>query len=93
MTSAIKLVQHARSSCIVQYNGLSCALRHDPRLLPSTAKGVLLYPAVGETPPFEAVIQGHEIRVVTINLDQPWPNIRTNLLSLFGCPTETNTRH
>lgn len=51
----------------------------------SAAKGVLLYPAVGETPPFEAMIQGHEIRVLTINLDQPWQHIRADLLTHFGC--------
>jgi 5-methylcytosine-specific restriction enzyme subunit McrC len=51
----------------------------------ATVKGVLLYPAVGEMPPFQAMIQGHEIRVLTINLDQAWQTIRADLLTKFGC--------
>ena len=51
----------------------------------SAAKGVLLYPAIGITPAFRAMIQGHEIRVVTVNLDQPWQQVRRELLGLFGC--------
>ena len=46
----------------------------------SSAKGILLYPAVGEKVSFEAVVQGHQMLVRTINLDQPWKDIRTDLL-------------
>lgn len=59
---------------------LKNAENHGPEY--SNVKGALLYLAAGETPPFEAVIQGHEIRVVTINLNQPGPHIRANLLRL-----------
>jgi 5-methylcytosine-specific restriction enzyme subunit McrC len=50
----------------------------------SRAKGVLLYPAVGEKVSFEAVVQGHLMQVRTINLDQPWKGIRTDLLDLLN---------
>jgi 5-methylcytosine-specific restriction enzyme subunit McrC len=59
----------------------------------SDVKGVLLYPAVGETPPFEAMIQGHEVRVLTINLDQPWQQIRADLLNQFGCGNSLGAMH
>jgi 5-methylcytosine-specific restriction enzyme subunit McrC len=46
------------------------------------AEGVLLYPAVGEKLSFRAEMQGHQVRVFTINLDQPWQLIRSDFLSL-----------
>jgi 5-methylcytosine-specific restriction enzyme subunit McrC len=49
----------------------------------ANAKGILLYPAVGEKVSFEALVQGHKIQVSTINLDQPWINIRSDLLGLL----------
>ena len=48
------------------------------------AEGILLYPAVGEKIAFQAVIQGHPVRVNTINLDQPWQEIRSDLLEIVG---------
>ena len=48
------------------------------------AKGILLYPAVGEKVSFEAVVQGHQVQVRTINLDQAWAGIRADLLSLLN---------
>ncbi len=48
------------------------------------AEGILLYPAVGENLEFGANIQGHHIRVHTVNLDQPWQTIRSDLLALVG---------
>lgn len=48
------------------------------------AEGILLYPAVGEKIAFEAVIQGHPVRVNAINLDQPWQDIRGDLLGVVG---------
>ncbi len=50
----------------------------------SDAEGVLLYPAVGDKLAFDAHIQGHHIRVCTVNLDQPWQLIRSDLLSVIG---------
>ena len=49
----------------------------------ANSEGILLYPAVGEKIDFRAIFQGHSIRVVTINLDQPWHKIRTDLLSFL----------
>lgn len=48
------------------------------------AEGILLYPAVGEKIVFGAVIQGHRVRVCTVNLDQPWQKIRSELLAVIG---------
>lgn len=47
------------------------------------AEGVLLYPAVGEKLTFRASFQGHPIQVRTINLDQPWQDIRSDLLNIL----------
>ena len=48
------------------------------------AEGILLYPAVGEKLSFNAQIQGHMVRVCTVNLDQPWQQIRSDLLEVVG---------
>jgi 5-methylcytosine-specific restriction enzyme subunit McrC len=48
------------------------------------AEGILLYPAVGEKISFSAHIQGHRMRVNTLNLDQPWQKIRSDLLATIG---------
>jgi 5-methylcytosine-specific restriction enzyme subunit McrC len=48
----------------------------------SRADGVLLYPTVQDRIEFETVIQGHKIRAVTIDLNQPWEHIRDHLLSI-----------
>ena len=50
----------------------------------ANAKGILLYPAVGEKVSFEALVQGHQMQVRTINLDQPWIHIRSDLLSVLN---------
>jgi 5-methylcytosine-specific restriction enzyme subunit McrC len=44
------------------------------------AEGILLYPAVQEEINFKAIIQGHKIRAKTIDLAQPWMEIRQHLL-------------
>ncbi len=46
------------------------------------SEGILLYPAVGEKVDFRAEIQGHPVRVCTVNLDQDWRLIREDLLAL-----------
>ena len=48
------------------------------------AEGILLYPAVGEKVDFRAVIQGHPVRVSTVNLDQDWRGVRGDLLGVVG---------
>ena len=47
-------------------------------------EGILLYPAVGEKIAFEAVIQGHRVRVCTVKLDQDWRGVRGDLLGIVG---------
>jgi len=56
-------------------------------------QGLLLYPAVGDKIAFGAHIQGHYIRVRTVNLDQSWQNIRADLLDAIGvaAPTADNS--
>ena len=48
------------------------------------AEGILLYPAVGEKVDFRAVIQGHPVRVCTVNLDQDWRGVRGDLLGVVS---------
>ncbi len=48
------------------------------------SEGILLYPAVGEKVDFKAKIDGHPVRVCTVNLDQDWRLIRKDLLALVG---------
>jgi len=52
--------------------------------------GMLLYPTVSDELDLEFEVQGHPIRVCTINLDQPWQKIHSDLLSLVGCGVENN---
>ena len=53
------------------------------------AEGILLYPAVGEKIAFGTVIQGHRVRVCTVNLDRPWQKIRPELLAVIGVVEST----
>lgn len=46
-------------------------------------EGILLYPTVDQDVDFEYEIQGHRIRIVSLNLNQPWQNIKDELLSLI----------
>lgn len=46
------------------------------------AEGVLLYPAVAARPAVRCELHGHPVRVLTVNLNQPWPGIRSELLDL-----------
>src|SRR5262249_34289219 len=50
----------------------------------TNARGILLYPAVGEKVSFEAILQGHPVLVRTINLDQGWKYIQSDLLGLLN---------
>jgi 5-methylcytosine-specific restriction enzyme subunit McrC len=52
-----------------------------------SAKGILLYPAVGEKVSLDALVQGHKIVVRTINLDQEWQGIRSDLLEVLNDAT------
>lgn len=46
-------------------------------------EGVLLYPTVGQSLSLRYEIQGHLIRIITINLDTSWQEIRQQLLDLL----------
>lgn len=46
-------------------------------------RGMLLYPTVDYTIDEYITIQGHQIRVATIDLNQEWSNISKDLLNLF----------
>ena len=45
-------------------------------------EGVLLYPAAAQAIDLRYTLGGHPVRVVTLNLHQPWPGIATDLLRL-----------
>ena len=61
-------------------------LKNSERLGPEYeySEGILLYPAVGEKVDFKAKIDGHPVRVCTVNLDQDWRLLRKDLLALVG---------
>jgi 5-methylcytosine-specific restriction enzyme subunit McrC len=50
------------------------------------AEGLLLYPTASEEANLMWEIQGHKIRVYTINLAQDWTDIRSELLELLNSP-------
>jgi 5-methylcytosine-specific restriction enzyme subunit McrC len=49
----------------------------------ANAEGLLLYPTVSKPAKWQAEIQGHNIRVVTLDLSLTWREIRRNLLLLL----------
>ena len=46
-------------------------------------EGLLLYPATTQAVNLRYTLGGHPVRVVTLNLHQPWPGIAADLLSLI----------
>lgn len=48
-----------------------------------SAEGMLLYPQVNDALDSSYRIQGHRIKIATLNLAQPWPHIHARLLSLI----------
>ena len=50
------------------------------------AEGMLLYPTVAEALDLHYRIQGHSMRVCTINLAQDWHEIKSDLLGLLNIP-------
>jgi len=50
----------------------------------SFAEGLLLYPAVSKSLDFAFKVQGHSIRLATINLNQSWSLIKQDLLNLLA---------
>ncbi|MBC8083652.1 MAG: hypothetical protein H7Z21_10610 [Hymenobacter sp.] len=47
-------------------------------------EGILLYPAATHTLDVRYTLGGHPVRIVTINLAQPWPGISADLLGLIS---------
>ncbi|MBJ6107829.1 hypothetical protein JAO73_02320 [Hymenobacter sp. BT523] len=47
-----------------------------------TLEGILLYPAAAQAVDVRYTLGGHPVRVVTLNLHQPWPGIAADLLRL-----------
>jgi len=48
------------------------------------AEGMLLYPTVQQASDESFTVQGHRMRICTINLAQPWEGIHDDLLWLIG---------
>ena len=48
--------------------------------------GILLYPYVDIDLDYRVSIQGHEIIIRTLNLNQDWPKIHADLLAIIGLP-------
>ncbi|MSP48639.1 MAG: hypothetical protein EXQ95_04860 [Alphaproteobacteria bacterium] len=48
------------------------------------AEGILLYPAVANHLDDDFTLEGHSVRVATVDLDQPWAAIAGRLLSLLA---------
>jgi 5-methylcytosine-specific restriction enzyme subunit McrC len=46
------------------------------------ADGVLLYPADGDARDYHDIVQGHAIRVATVDLSQEWSDIRKSILAI-----------
>jgi 5-methylcytosine-specific restriction enzyme subunit McrC len=44
---------------------------------------MLLYPVVNDAFSFDYHLNGHPIAIQSIDLDQPWPRIRQDLLRLL----------
>lgn len=45
--------------------------------------GILLYPTTGQSLSLNYQIQGHRMRILTLNLDTSWQNIRKQLLAIL----------
>ena len=56
-----------------------------------TLEGVLLYPCVGRTLDLEYAIQGHRMRVATVDLNSHWSEISKRLLGLLEGEKQTRT--
>lgn len=53
-------------------------------------EGILLYPTTSRDLDLSFVIGGHEVRVRTLQLDQPWQKIHTELCELLSLPSSGN---
>ncbi|UOQ73594.1 5-methylcytosine restriction system specificity protein McrC [Hymenobacter cellulosilyticus] len=58
-------------------------LQNQPTAQGQQLEGILLYPAAKHELAARYTLGGHPIRVVTIDLNQPWPGIAADLLALI----------
>nr|WP_262905362.1 hypothetical protein [Hymenobacter nitidus] len=59
-------------------------LQNQPRGMGQQLEGILLYPAARHEMAARYTLGGHPVRVVTIDLNQPWPGIAQDLLALIS---------
>jgi 5-methylcytosine-specific restriction enzyme subunit McrC len=55
-----------------------------------TVEGILLYPQVQHEINASYFIQGHHVKVATLDLSRPWPAITDRLLELLDSTPETS---
>ncbi len=75
-----------RSAHLYQINAYMDNLPEDK--LTNTCQMMLLYPTVDSPLTATFTHKGHRINIRTINLDQPWQGIHTDLLALIA-PSKT----
>ncbi|MBT9393057.1 hypothetical protein KLP40_07770 [Hymenobacter sp. NST-14] len=59
-------------------------LQNQPLQPGQRLEGILLYPAAAQAVDLRYTLGGHPVRVVNINLNQPWEHIATDLLGLLA---------
>lgn len=60
-------------------------LHHSPKTKSNQAvEGLLLYPVVNQELNLEYTLSNYKIRICTINLNQPWPEIKKDLLQIIA---------
>ena len=60
-------------------------LKNQPsRNIDSSPEGILLYPVVNQELDLVYQLPGHKVSIKTINLNQPWPNIKADLLKIMA---------
>ncbi len=59
-------------------------LQNQPAVPGQALEGILLYPAATQAVDVRYSLGGHPVRIVTLNLHQPWPGIAADLLALVA---------
>ncbi|SHK07689.1 5-methylcytosine restriction system specificity protein McrC [Hymenobacter psychrotolerans] len=59
-------------------------LQNQPTVPGQQLEGILLYPAAAQAVDMRYTLGGHPVRIVTVDLAQPWPQISAALLSLIS---------
>ena len=57
------------------------------------AEGILMYPCVEQELDHRYRVPGHDLRIRTLDLAAPWPEIRRSLLRVLERPQESNAVH